>query len=108
MINKDEFLNMFESQLALKYFNVCNGVYVDREKFLEEEYNNFQKSVLLDEAKAGDNFLEVVPALKDKQVILEKIVSITRDYVTLSVSIDGLKGSLRFITNELKKYVKEN
>lgn len=106
MLNKQEYTEKHLDLIALRYFK--ENPNLTKEQFIDQLYEEYRKFELVQEAKSGDLFLDVVPALRAKEVILENIVTITRDYVTLSIKLDGINGSLRLSTEELYKYIKEH
>lgn len=106
MLNKSEYIEKNLDFIALRYFKESQGE--TKEEFIDKLYEEYKKLGLLQEAKAGDKFYDVIPKLLGKEIILENIQTITRDYVTVSFTYDGLKGSLRLSTEDIYSYVKGN
>lgn len=102
MITKEEFINQNIEKLAIDYFKL-NDPSVSKEVFIDRAYRAFEKVEKIKNAKPGDAVSDIYPELYSSKIVLEKVVNITRDYVTLSVSALGISGQIRFATSDINK-----
>lgn len=101
-MTKEEFINANIEKLAIDYFRL-NDPSVTKEVFIDRAYKTFEKTEKIKNAKPGDLVGDIYPELHQANIILDKVVNITRDYVTLSVNVLGITGQIRFSTQDINK-----
>ena len=87
MITLDEFKKAHEAELAVKYFGLENPV--DKNTFINNEFEDYRKANLLKLINANDDVNEVIPEVAKCDIDLNTIQSVTREYVTFKATIGG-------------------
>lgn len=103
MLSKEEYISNNYQALAIGFFKQ-NGS-LTKEQYIEREYTDYYKREIFRNCTAGDNPYEIVPYFKTAEIKLDKVINSTKDYLTLSVKVGDLEGTLRLNADDVQKIV---